>query len=110
MSQIDLNLNGKEITLLGTAHVSLESCNEVRAAISEKKPDCVAIELDEQRFASLNDQEGWKNLDIIKILRQKKGFLLMANLVLAGFQKRMGETLELNPATKCGRELTVPGV
>ena len=97
MSQINLNLGGKEIVLLGTAHVSQQSCDEVKAAIIEKKPDCVAIELDEQRFASLNDSEAWKNLDIIKVLREKKGFLLLANLVLSSFQKRMGANVGVKP-------------
>ena len=46
MSQVNLNLGGKEIILLGTAHVSQASCDEVKAAIIEKKPDVVAIELD----------------------------------------------------------------
>ena len=97
VSQINLNLNGKEILLLGTAHVSQASCDEVKAAIIEKKPDVVAIEVDEQRFASLNDSESWKNLDIIKVLKEKKGFLLLANLVLASFQKRMGATVGVKP-------------
>lgn len=97
MSQINLNLGGKEIILLGTAHVSQQSCDEVKAAIAAKKPDCVAIELDEQRFASLNDSEAWKNLDIIKVLREKKGFLLLANLVLSSFQKRMGANVGVKP-------------
>ena len=97
MSQVNLNLGGKEIVLLGTAHVSQQSCDEVKAAIIEKKPDCVAIELDEQRFASLNDSEAWKNLDIIKVLREKKGFLLLANLVLSSFQKRMGANVGVKP-------------
>ncbi|MBQ9908419.1 MAG: TraB/GumN family protein [Treponema sp.] len=97
MSQVNLNLGGKEIVLLGTAHVSQQSCDEVKAAIIEKKPDCVAIELDEQRFASLNDSETWKNLDIIKVLREKKGFLLLANLVLSSFQKRMGANVGVKP-------------
>ena len=97
MSQINLNLNNKEIILLGTAHVSQASCDEVKTAIIEKKPDCVAIELDEQRFASLNDSEKWKNLDIIKVLREKKGFLMLANLVLSSFQKRMGANVGVKP-------------
>ncbi|MBQ9206722.1 MAG: TraB/GumN family protein [Treponema sp.] len=97
LSQIYLNLNGKEILLLGTAHVSQASCDEVKATIIEKKPDCVAIELDEQRFASLNDKDKWKNLDIIKLLREKKGFLLLANLVLSSFQKRMGANVGVQP-------------
>ena len=114
MSQINLNLNGKEIILLGTAHVSQQSCDEVKAAIAAKKPDCVAIELDEQRFASLNDSEAWKNLDIIKVLREKKGFLLLANLVLSSFQKRMGANVGVKPGDEmragidAAKELNIP--
>ena len=114
MSQIKLNLNGKEILLLGTAHVSKESCEEVRAAIVEGKPDVVAIELDEQRFASINDSEAWKNLDIIKVLREKKGFLLLANLVLSSFQKRMGMNVGVKPGDEmragidAAKELNIP--
>lgn len=114
MSQINLNLGGKEIILLGTAHVSQQSCDEVKAAIAAKKPDCVAIELDEQRFASLNDSEAWKNLDIIKVLREKKGFLLLANLVLSSFQKRMGANVGVKPGDEmragidAAKELNIP--
>ena len=114
MSQINLNLGGKEIILLGTAHVSRESCDEVRAAITERKPDVVAIELDEQRFASLDDSESWKNLDIVKVLKEKKGFLLLANLVLASFQKRMGANVGVRPGDEmrtgidAAKELGIP--
>ncbi len=114
MPQIRLNLNEKEIILLGTAHVSKESCEEVSALIHSEKPDCVAIELDEQRYASLNDENGWKNLDIIKVLREKKGFLLMANLVLAGFQRRMGANVGVKPGDEmrsginAANELKIP--
>ena len=114
MSQINLNLGGKEIILLGTAHVSQQSCDEVKVAIAAKKPDCVAIELDEQRFASLNDSEAWKNLDIIKVLREKKGFLLLANLVLSSFQKRMGANVGVKPGDEmragidAAKELNIP--
>ena len=114
LSQIYLNLNEKKILLLGTAHVSQASCDEVKAAIIEKKPDCVAIELDEQRFASLNDKESWKNLDIIKVLKEKKGFLLLANLVLSSFQKRMGATVGVKPGDEmrsgieAAKELGIP--
>lgn len=114
MSQVNLNLNGKEIVLLGTAHVSQQSCEEVKVAIAEKKPDCVAIELDEQRYASINDSEAWKNLDIIKVLREKKGFLLLANLVLSSFQKRMGANVGVKPGDEmragidAAKELNIP--
>ena len=56
MSQTEktLELNGRTITLIGTAHISKESIDEVTNFIREHKPECVAIELDDQRLASLN--------------------------------------------------------
>ena len=47
--------------------------------VKEYNPECVAIELDEQRYKALNDAENWKNLDIIKVLKNNQGFLLLAN-------------------------------
>lgn len=88
---------GKQFVLIGTAHVSAESVAEVEREIRAESPDCVAIELDEQRFRSLNDEEAWKNLDIVKILREGKGFLLMANLALSSFQRRMGAGAGVRP-------------
>ena len=69
MSQTEkvLKFDDREIILIGTAHISQESCNEVKKAVEEKSPDCVAIELDEGRYKSLNNPEDWKNLDIVKI-------------------------------------------
>lgn len=87
----------KRITLLGTAHISKESIDEVNALITEQKPACVAIELDEQRLQAISDPDSWRKMDIIKVLREKKGFLLLANLVLSGFQRRMGATVGVKP-------------
>ena len=89
MSQTEkvLEFNGRKFILIGTAHISKESCLEVENAVAEKKPDVVAIELDEGRYSSLNDSENWRNLDIVKVLKKKQGFLLLANLMLSSFQK-----------------------
>ena len=64
-----LALNEREFILIGTAHISQESINEVKQYIEEEKPDCVAIELDDGRYESLKNPESWKNLDIIKVLK-----------------------------------------
>jgi pheromone shutdown protein TraB len=34
-----INLNGREIILVGTAHISRESANLVREVIEQEKPD-----------------------------------------------------------------------
>lgn len=116
MSQTEkvLEFNGRKFILIGTAHISKESCLEVENAVDEKKPDVVAIELDEGRYASLNDSENWRNLDIVKVLKKKQGFLLLANLMLSSFQKRMGQNVGVKPgdemraADNAAKKLNIP--
>lgn len=111
-----LELNGKKITLIGTAHVSAESIVEVENTIRELKPDCVAIELDEKRAESITNKEKYRQLDIIKVLKNHEGFLLMANLILASFQRRMGTKVGVQPGDemlagmKVATELGIPTV
>lgn len=118
MSQTEkrLTLQGREFILLGTAHISHESIVQVTTSIRDEAPDCVAIELDEQRYASMKNPEAWKNLDIVKVLKGGQGFVLMANLVLASFQKRMGADVGVKPgedmkaAITVAEEMNVPAV
>jgi pheromone shutdown-related protein TraB len=96
-TRMTLTLKGREIILVGTAHVSKESVAEVGRVIREEKPDMVCVELDEERYAALSQEENWKKLDVVKIFKEGKGFLLMANLVLSGFQRRLGQELGVKP-------------
>jgi len=86
-----------EFTLIGTAHVSRESINEVREIIHSEKPHLVCVELDEGRYASITNKDSWEKLNMVKVFKEGKGFLLMANLVLSGFQRRMGAELGVKP-------------
>ena len=92
-----LELGGRTITLVGTAHVSKESIEEVENTIRELKPDCVAIELDEKRAESIRNPERFRELDVVKVLKKHEGFLMMANLILASFQRRMGQNVGVKP-------------
>lgn len=113
-TQKTLTLNGRTITLIGTAHVSAESVTEVTNAIEEIKPNCVAVELDDGRAESLTNKEKYSQLDIVKVLKQGKGFLLLANLILASYQRRMGLNTGVNPgdemlaAMNKAKELNIP--
>ncbi|MDR1129105.1 MAG: TraB/GumN family protein [Treponema sp.] len=113
-TRISFTLEDREIILIGTAHVSRESINEVDKAIREENPGMVCVELDAERFASISRQENWEKLDIIKIFKEGKGFLLMANLTLASFQRRMGLELGVKPgeemktAVETATELGIP--
>jgi pheromone shutdown-related protein TraB len=109
-----LLLDGREIVLLGTAHVSRESVDDVRKVISDEKPDRVCVELDEARHTSMTQGSNWQNLNVGKVIREGKGFLLMANLVLASFQRRLGKDLGVKPgeemlsAITTAQELAIP--
>ena len=55
-----LNVEGKEIILIGTAHVSKQSAEQVKEVIELERPDSVCIELDEQRYQSIIDGDKWR--------------------------------------------------
>ncbi len=89
-------LENKTITLIGTAHVSHLSAQEVLESLSTNDFDAIAIELDEERFRGLNQDKSWSETDIINIIKQKKAGLLMAQVVLASYQKRLAKANEIN--------------
>ena len=102
-------LEGREIILVGTAHISRESINEVSEIIRGERPDLICVELDAGRYASITQKESWENLNMVKVFREGKGFLLMANLVLAGFQRRMGAELGVKPGEEMKAALDIAG-
>lgn len=88
---------GKEILLVGTAHVSRQSVELVKLVIEEEKPDTVCVELCAGRFQTLRQKDSWQQMDIVKVIREKKAFLLLSNLILASFQKRIAAKLDIKP-------------
>ena len=113
-NRMSLILDGMEFTLIGTAHVSRGSIEEVSGIIREERPDLICVELDEGRYSSITQKESWENLNMVKVFREGKGFLLLANLVLSGFQRRMGAELGVRPgeemkaALDIAKELGIP--
>jgi len=91
-----IQLENKTVTLIGTAHVSHQSAQEVLDALTTGSYDAIAIELDEERFKGLNQEKTWKETDIIKIIKQKQTGLLMTQLILASYQKRLAKANQIN--------------
>jgi pheromone shutdown-related protein TraB len=100
-----LTIEGKEIVLVGTAHISQDSVETVRRVIEDESPETVCIELDSQRYESLRNQRRWESLNLIQVIKNGQVPFLMANLALAAFQKRMG----LHTGVKPGAELAAAG-
>jgi pheromone shutdown-related protein TraB len=89
--------NSRVITLIGTAHVSKESIDEVMSAIEEIGPDRICVELDEGRYKSKTESQSWENLNLKTIFKEGKGFLLLANMALSSYQKRLGAQIGVSP-------------
>jgi hypothetical protein len=66
---------GKQMILIATAHVSKESAELVKQVIEAEKPDSVCVELDEQRYAKLQDPKAWESMDIVKVIKSPKSGL-----------------------------------
>lgn len=92
-----LNIGEKEYILIGTAHVSKQSAEEVKEIIQSEQPDSVCIELDEERYKSIKNKDKWKNMDIVKVIKEKKATLLLMNLILSTYQKKMAQQFDIQP-------------
>jgi pheromone shutdown-related protein TraB len=95
----------KEVVLLGTAHVSRSSAEAAEALIAAESPDSVCVELCQSRYQTLRQEKQWQEMDIVKVIREKKSFLLFANLLLASFQRRIGEKLGIKPGEEMLRAI-----
>lgn len=104
-----IHLGDREFILIGTAHISKNSVDEVETIIREEKPERVCVEIDQGRYKSLTEGQNWSSLKIGEIIRQRKGFLLLANLVLSSFQRRMGLGLGSKPGEEMLKAVEVAG-
>ena len=96
-SILRLEYDGRTVTLIGTAHVSQESADLVRRTIEAEMPETVCVELCESRLQSIRQPSRWQEMDILKVVKEKKAFLLLSNLILASFQKRIADRMDIKP-------------
>ncbi len=91
---------GRELYLIGTAHISQQSVEEVRSTILSLRPDTVCVELDTTRHAGLIDDSAWRRLDIEKAIRERRVVFMLAGLALSAYQKKMGDKLGVRPGAE----------
>ena len=91
-----LNYEDKEIILVGTAHVSKDSAALVKEVIEEHRPDSVCVELDEERYQSIQNPKAWENTDVVKVIKTRKTGFLLASLALGSYQKRIAKQLNVS--------------
>ena len=97
-------MNREDLKIIGTAHVSQDSANEVREAILEDIPDVVAIELDRGRYTKLinarNGVEEDDSIHITKISQDNKVGVFLISTVLSYMQNKIGDDLDIQPGSE----------
>jgi pheromone shutdown-related protein TraB len=112
--QREVHRDGVHYTLLGTAHVSHSSTEAVARMARSGNFDAIAVELCSARLEALRGERDWKDLDLYRVIRQKKAGLVMAQLALSGYQRRIAEQFDIEPgaelkaAADAAQELGLP--
>lgn len=89
----------KNLILIGTSHIAIESVNTVREIIETEKPDIVALELDYNRFRSLMSNKKskdsmWKTIKTLGV----KGFIF--NTIGAWVENKLGKLVGMKPGSE----------
>lgn len=95
-----VQVNGTEVVLLGTAHVSQRSVDDVREALSSEDYDAVAVELCEPRYQRLTGTDDWGDIDLFRIIRSGRTGMVAAQLALTAYQKRLADQLGVEPGAE----------
>ncbi len=101
--------DGRRVILVGTAHVSNASADLVERVIREQQPDTVCLELCASRYEALTNPERWKETDLYSVIRSGRAYVLMAQLVLAAYQRKLAEEFRVRPGEEMHRAMTVAG-
>lgn len=90
----------RQIYLVGTAHVSKESVEDVKQTVDEVQPDKICVELCEPRYQTLTQRDAWHKMDIFKVVREKKSLMLLVQLIMSAFYRQLGKSLDVQPGAE----------
>jgi len=98
--------NDKDIYLVGTAHVSKESVEDVKRSVAAVRPDTICIELCEARYRAMANRDNWRKMDIFKVIKEKKTLFVLVQLMLASFYRKLGDKLGVQPGAEMMEGIT----
>ncbi len=93
----EVEVEGRRVTVLGTAHVSRASAETVEAELATGKYDAVAVELCPSRYQTLRDPDRLARMNLLQVVRQGKAPMVMASLALSAYQQRLAEQFGIEP-------------
>ena len=95
-----LHDRGREVYLVGTAHVSPESVDDVRNTVELVQPDAICVELCRARYEAFTRPDAWRKTDVFKVIKEGKAVLLLSQLLMSAFYKRIGDRLGVRPGAE----------
>jgi len=87
-----------EVRIVGTAHVSQKSVEEVRQAVQEFNPDVIAVELDAPRYAALKKQAAAPNVS--EVIESGNFNQLLVQWILSYLQRKVGLDVGVEPGAE----------
>ena len=90
-------INMPRITIIPTSHIARESLEKVKETIEKEKPDCLAVELDIDRYHFLKSNEKGSLMEMIKNLGL---FTSLIYFVLKKLQNYLGSKTGIIPGSE----------
>lgn len=87
-------------TIVGTAHVSKASADEVSELIRSGDYDAVALELCDSRYQNLADPDRMAKMDLFEVLRNGQAGMVAAHLAMGAFQQRVADQSGIEPGAE----------
>jgi len=88
------------VTILGTAHVSRTSADEVTRLLATGDYDAVAVELCPSRHNALINPDSLAKLDLFEVIKSGKAPMVTASLALGAYQQRLAEQFGIEPGAE----------
>ncbi|MGB8232635.1 MAG: TraB/GumN family protein, partial [Methanobacterium sp.] len=93
----------ENLKIIGTAHVSKESIEEVKEAIITNQPDVVAVELDINRYQNMmaeKNGEKKQDVNIREVIKGDKLSIFLVSMFLSYLQRKIGDDLGVKPGSE----------
>ncbi|MDH3325083.1 MAG: TraB/GumN family protein [Gammaproteobacteria bacterium] len=97
---ITIEIDGRKITILGTAHVSRASADKVQELIATNEYDAVAVELCPSRHKAIVNPDSMAKMDLFKVVKSGQASMVAASLALSAYQQRMAEQFGIEPGAE----------
>lgn len=98
-----IELENKQVILIGSAHVSKKSAEDVENIVNIENPDAIGVELDEKRYDIITEKEKRTELNIesfFAMLFDGRLAEFLLNTVLAIPQNRLAEKFNIKPGAE----------